>query len=243
MRWTRRGWWLIPALVLTTALTTMAGPAGSQGQATEGAAVDYAVLLSEGASPASAALALEALGGELVQVNDAVGLVVVRSSVVGFAPRAGQLPAVAGVARNRPIGEAPAPLGRRDDPADVHDQDLAPRADTDALPASAAATTPPAPTAALVEPLTNRQWDLAAIHSGAAGSYGVQLGQRGVRVGIIDTGVDGSHPDIAPNFDAALSRNFTTDIPLVDGPCEDEPDRSCNEIGRASCRERVCLAV
>ena len=36
----------------------------------------------------------------------------------------------------------------------------------------------------------------------------------GVRVGILDTGVDGTHPDIAPNFDAALSRNFTTDIPL-----------------------------
>ena len=36
----------------------------------------------------------------------------------------------------------------------------------------------------------------------------------GVLVGIIDTGIDGTHPDIAPNFDTALSRNFTTDIPL-----------------------------
>ena len=35
-----------------------------------------------------------------------------------------------------------------------------------------------------------------------------------MRVGIIDTGIDGTHPDIAPNFDAALSRNFTVDIPL-----------------------------
>ena len=54
-------------------------------------------------------------------------------------------------------------------------------------------------------------------------------------VGIIDTGVDGTHPDIAPNFDAALSRNFTVDIPVdangdaIDGPCEDEPDQSCND--------------
>ena len=30
-------------------------------------------------------------------------------------------------------------------------------------------------------------------------------------VGIIDTGIDASHPDIAPNFNAALSRNFTVD--------------------------------
>ena len=28
------------------------------------------------------------------------------------------------------------------------------------------------------------------------------------------------HPDLAPNFDAARSRNFTTDIPAIDGPCE-----------------------
>ena len=61
------------------------------------------------------------------------------------------------------------------------------------------------------------------------GSYAVQRGDSGVLVGIIDTGIDGSHPDIAPNFDAALSRNFTVDIPLVDGPCEEEPDGSCND--------------
>ena len=56
-----------------------------------------------------------------------------------------------------------------------------------------------------------------------------------MKVGIIDTGVDGSHPDIAPNFDAATSRNFTVDIPAdangdpIDGPCEEEPDQSCTD--------------
>ena len=39
----------------------------------------------------------------------------------------------------------------------------------------------------------------------------------GVLVGIIDTGIDGTHPDIAPNFSNALSRNFTTDIPSSTG--------------------------
>ncbi len=70
------------------------------------------------------------------------------------------------------------------------------------------------------EPLADLQWDMAMIHATATGSQRKQMGDRGVRVGIIDTGVDGSHPDIAPHFDASLSRNFTTDIPLVDGPCE-----------------------
>ncbi len=63
----------------------------------------------------------------------------------------------------------------------------------------------------------------------SGGSYREQQGSTAVRVGIIDTGVDGSHPDIAPNFDAALSRNFTTDDPLVDGPCEEDPDGSCSD--------------
>jgi lantibiotic leader peptide-processing serine protease len=60
-------------------------------------------------------------------------------------------------------------------------------------------------------------------------SYKRQRGNSGVRVGIIDTGIDGSHPDIAPNFNRSLSRNFTTDIPLIDGPCEEEADQSCND--------------
>jgi subtilisin family serine protease len=45
---------------------------------------------------------------------------------------------------------------------------------------------------------------------------------RGVTVGIIDTGVDASHPDLAANFSHAMSRNFTMDIPAIDGPCEYE---------------------
>ncbi|MFD0660081.1 S8 family peptidase [Thermocatellispora tengchongensis] len=57
-------------------------------------------------------------------------------------------------------------------------------------------------------------------------SYKKAPGSKKVLVGIIDTGVDGTHPDIAPNFDRALSRNFVTDKPkdpngeTFDGPCE-----------------------
>jgi subtilisin family serine protease len=70
------------------------------------------------------------------------------------------------------------------------------------------------------EPLADKQWDMRQIDATPSGSYRVNQGKSGVTVGIIDTGVDGSHPDIKPNFDRKLSRNFTTDIPLVDGPCE-----------------------
>ena len=42
----------------------------------------------------------------------------------------------------------------------------------------------------------------ASVHPHSEGSHAV-------RVGIMDTGVDGKHSDIAPNFDRFLSRNFT----------------------------------
>ena len=32
-------------------------------------------------------------------------------------------------------------------------------------------------------------------------------------------GLDPTHPDIAPNFSNSLSRNFTEDLPVIDGPC------------------------
>jgi lantibiotic leader peptide-processing serine protease len=41
-----------------------------------------------------------------------------------------------------------------------------------------------------------------------------------VLVGIIDSGIEGDHPDLRANFNRRLSRNFATDIPLIDGPCE-----------------------
>src|SRR5690606_34650909 len=85
------------------------------------------------------------------------------------------------------------------------------------------------------EPLAHEQWDMKQIHATADGSYRTEQGRRDVLVGVMDTGVDAGHPDIAPNFDRKLSRNFTTDIPAdangdpVDGPCEEEPDQSCSD--------------
>ncbi|MFN8051115.1 MAG: S8 family serine peptidase [Acidimicrobiales bacterium] len=77
------------------------------------------------------------------------------------------------------------------------------------------------------EPLASLQHDMAAMNVFEA--QAIDQGSKNVRVGIIDTGVDGTHPDIAPNFDNKLSRNFTVDIPDIDGACADDPDGSCTD--------------
>jgi subtilisin family serine protease len=56
------------------------------------------------------------------------------------------------------------------------------------------------------EPLSACQWDMRTIHAGAA-SYARATG-RGVTVGVIDGGVDLTHPDLAGNLDVARSCSF-----------------------------------
>jgi lantibiotic leader peptide-processing serine protease len=70
------------------------------------------------------------------------------------------------------------------------------------------------------EPFADKQWDMRMIDATPSGSYRVSQGRPGVLVGIIDSGIDGNHPDLRANFNPRLSRNFATDIPLIDGPCE-----------------------
>ncbi|MEV5842145.1 S8 family serine peptidase [Streptomyces sp. NPDC051985] len=55
------------------------------------------------------------------------------------------------------------------------------------------------------EPLEADQWDLRTI--GADKAAAINPGSRSVTVGVIDTGVDDTHPDIAPNFSASQSAN------------------------------------
>jgi subtilisin family serine protease len=72
--------------------------------------------------------------------------------------------------------------------------------------------------ATAAEPLAGLQWNMAMVHAEAA--HAKQRGSKSVTVGILDSGIDATHPDLAPNLDLALSRNFAPDKPDIDGPCE-----------------------
>jgi subtilisin family serine protease len=177
---------------------------------------EYAVLYASGASASSAHAALKRLGASLVRENAAVGLATVRSSRTDFVSAVSREKALYGAARNAPIGYAP------DDA----------RTSRDAVEQEGAEPAGSGPRArsggqAGTDPLASSQWDMDMI--GAPAAHAVQAGDHRVLVGVIDTGIDGSHPDIAPNFDAGLSRNFTTDVPLIDGDCAEEADHSCSD--------------
>jgi lantibiotic leader peptide-processing serine protease len=220
------------------ALPASAGPSGQAGTAAssqpsgqlQSANGEYVVAYADGASAAAARAAVKAAGGTVVKENTHVGMATVKSSNAAFIAAAGRQAALAGAARNRPVGRLPAGAGNPRDAVEREGEALAARA---AAAAAASADAGPVPGQ---EPLADKQWGMRMIDATPSGSYRVDQGRRGVLVGIIDSGIDASHPDIAPNFNRALSRNFVTDIPLIDGPCEvpscvDPPDVDDNGHG------------
>jgi lantibiotic leader peptide-processing serine protease len=227
---------LSTAVVAAGAGLAAGGPAGAVGTAGSiGSAVsttldpaDYVVLTDVGRPLAAAEAAVTAAGGTVVSANDSLGYVIARSTATDFVAQVDASPGVLGAARDRVIGTAPK--------AKRLDRFQAERLrDQAGLARSRSTSGSGAPASS--EPLSALQWDMKMIDATSNGSYARQKGSKKVLVGIIDTGIDGSHPDIAPNFDAKDSRNFTTDIPVVDGDecehpsCVDPVDEDDNEHG------------
>jgi lantibiotic leader peptide-processing serine protease len=208
----------IGALSATTAVDVAAAGSPALG----GHARTYVVVFDSGASTRQATRSIQAAGGTVERVNSAVGVATVRSTNADFAADAAARPGIEGAAANRSIGRAPRESRTRPEREQIERLDAARQASRGEQP-----TVPAAPVTG--DPLASLQWDMQMIHATADGSYREQQGSRDVRVGIMDTGVDASHPDIAPNFDFALSRNFTVDDPIIDGACDTDPDGSCTD--------------
>jgi len=65
------------------------------------------------------------------------------------------------------------------------------------------------------EPFYNRyQWDMRAID--APGAWDAGFTGAGVRVAVLDTGVDTAHPDLVPNLNLELSKSYVPEEPFVD---------------------------
>jgi subtilisin family serine protease len=192
--------------VIGSTATGAADEAAPQAPATAGG--EYVVAFT--GTPEEAAAAIQAAGGTVENVTGEVGLALVSSTDGGFLEKVRASGEIRGAARNHAVGTA-----RPDMPHRFVAERPSAAERADGRPGHGNVTRPDA------EPLAELQWNMEMIGATADGAHRRATG-KGVDVGILDTGVDGGHPDLAPNFDAARSRNFTTDIPEVDGPCEVE---------------------
>nr|WP_130345814.1 S8 family serine peptidase [Herbihabitans rhizosphaerae] len=183
-----------------------------------GPTTEFNVLVADGGSVEAAENAARAAGGTVVASNKAVGLLTVSAPRDGFAAKVkgNRSSAIKEVAPTRSIGQAP--KGKPKDDKVVEKENKGKARSAAGNPAVAKKAQ------AGLDPLDEKLWGLKMVRSDLARTK--QPGDRAVKVGVLDTGVDGNHPDIAPNFDKGLSRNFTRDIPtdelgqIVDGPCE-----------------------
>ncbi len=207
----RRSTQLLLAITAVFA-STLAGAQSGPSPTPPRTGLEYVVSFQGAVADATAAIAVA--GGSVVVLNPALGVALVSAPDDGFLDAVRRHGVVTGAARNVSIGTVSPGMPRRyaEERPEVVGPPIA-RAANGARSAVQAAGAKPE------EPLYALQWDMQMIGANANGAHRRATG-RTVQVGIIDTGVDGSHPDIAPNFDRRRSRNFTTDIPSLDGPCE-----------------------
>ncbi|MEV0389955.1 S8 family serine peptidase [Nonomuraea sp. NPDC050643] len=184
-----------------TALATMAALGACSAAAPRETAVPQAeyLVFYAGGQQRAAQTAVQRAGGSTRSNDGKLGYLTATGARDGFEERVGADRAVVGVTQDRRIGYATArPTGAFPDAQSF--------------------------TKNTGEPLAGRQWDMRMI--GADRAHAKAPGTKQVLVGVIDTGVDGKHPDLAPNFNRELSRNFVTDRPedengeTLDGPCE-----------------------
>jgi subtilisin family serine protease len=187
--------------------------AAIQSSSTGAPSREYVVLYEHGVSATQGQNAVADAGGKVVSVNKEIGVATVRSTNADFVADAAAERALVGAAQNKPIGHAPESAWQ-------------PQWSIERSAPTGEGKTKAPKAAPAGDPFADAQWDMRMIGATADGSYRKQQGKKGVRVGIIDTGIDASHPDIAPNFDDKLSVNFVTDMPNIDGPCE---QRDCHD--------------
>jgi subtilisin family serine protease len=78
------------------------------------------------------------------------------------------------------------------------------------------------------DPLSNRQWDMDQIQAPAA--HVINTG-KGVLVGDIDTGIDFTNPDLAPNIDVNDSANCLTGAPVQGLAAQDDNGHGTHTAG------------
>ena len=153
----------------------------------------YLVLYREGASTSQAQGTIAAAGGTVVANYPQIGVLIASSSSAGFAATLRGNSGIEGVSSTSRF----ATRLNQDDTRE--------------------GLAPTVAAAAWGDSLSGAQWDMTQIHVPEA--HAINPGSRTVHAASIDTGLDFSHPDLAPNYDASRSADCTSGAaaPLAPG--------------------------
>jgi subtilisin family serine protease len=174
---------------LKVLVLAVAGALAFTGAASAG---NYIVLYKQEAVPADAASTIQKAGGTVVQSWPQIGVVVAKSTSASF--------------RVNLLKDVRIENASTTDGFGVHVDTTESQAG--GPPEGGLANTPATDSA---EPLFGLQWDMRQISTPAA--HAITGGSSSVVAADLDTGLDFTHPDIAPNYDAAHSANCESGAP------------------------------
>jgi subtilisin family serine protease len=191
------------ALLLLTAVVLTLAFAGAASAAT------YVVLYKAQGLPADGGATVRAAGGTVVASYAQIGVIIAKSDSAGFRAALMKDNRVDGVSATAQF--ASRLYEDAADSASASEGDLpnSPATDTDTL--------------------SGLQWDMRQIHTPEA--HAVTGGSPAVLVGDIDTGIDFTHPDLAPNIDVANSANCVSGAPVQGLAAQDDNGHGTHTAG------------
>jgi subtilisin family serine protease len=170
-----------------------AAPAAAQ----DGPEAHFVVLGPQHGSLKKTEASIRAAGGEVLQSWPQIGVVIATSTSADFAPTVRNKPGVVAAGASRNLAELGQTAARAASAAAKREM-LEP---TESVVDKAVAM--PKTSAVTPEPLEANLWGLRQIKADQA--HAINQGSRNVVVGVLDSGVESTHPDLAPNFDASKS--------------------------------------
>lgn len=190
------------APVKATAATALAAATGSPASsAAEGEVMSYVVNTAAGAAKvAKAETAVRTAGGVVIQTWPEIGVVVAHSKSATFATDVRLQPTSKAITSAGPTRTAPVPASETPIATAAKSSGARSLARQTFEQRQGVSTATRA-----ADPMEADQWDMNQIRADIASD-----GSRRVTVGVLDSGIDDTHPDLAPNIDSKDSVGCTT---------------------------------